>query len=601
EVAVEPIVEAALEPVAAVVPDPVVAVAHEPIVAADEPVEETVIEPAAEIFSEPVAGAASAPAFGYPLDAVPVFAREMLAHRPDDHGSTPVEPTVPLQPEPEPAAQPEPIAELEPERQHNEWGPIAAAVEPIENIEFVEAPIATVELTEPVEQILEEAPKIAALAETLETARVEEILEQAPKIAALVETIEVARIGDVLQEVQAAEAAVVIPMTRTVRIEVPPRTAPTPTAAPPPIRGASNIDRLLRVASARGASALFLTSDSRPCIRLEGDLRFLDSEASLSRADVEGAIVEIAPQHDRQSIGRGEAAEWIAEVDGVGRIRCTTFSDYRGPGMIMRLIATRAATAEQLGLAREIQALATEPQGLVLVAGPRGSGKSTMISALVDLVNRQRAEYVITLERQIRLVHDNRVALVSQREIPGAVEDSVAAARSALRETPDVLVVDDLLSPHMVPVLLSAASEGLLIFVSITAPSTADAVARFVELAPPETRKAVQNSMAESFRGAVAQVLLKKAGGGLVAAREILLATSPVTRVISEGQHAQLPLALENGRKHGMVSFTDTLADFVRSGTVDVREAFRKAPDRPRLLDALKRHGVDTTIVERLA
>ena len=109
----------------------------------------------------------------------------------------------------------------------------------------------------------------------------------------------------------------------------------------------------------------------------------------------------------QESIGRGEATEWIAEFE-VGRIRCMTFTDHRGPGVLLRMIATRAATAEQLGLAREVQALATEPQGIVLVAGPRASGKSTLISALVDLVNRQRAEYVITLERQIRLVHDNK-------------------------------------------------------------------------------------------------------------------------------------------------------------------------------------------------
>jgi len=391
---------------------------------------------------------------------------------------------------------------------------------------------------------------------------------------------------------QQMHSSVVLPMTRTVRIEVPPRTSP---------RAASDIDRLLRIAAARGASALFLTSDSRPWMRIEGDLRNLDSEASLSRADVEGAILEIAPESGHESIGKGEPTEWIAEFPEVGRIRCTTFSDHRGPGVLLRMIATRAATAEQLGLAREVQALATEPQGLVLVAGPRTSGKSTLISALVDLVNRQRAEFVITLERQIRLVHDNKSALVSQREIRGGADESVAAARAALRENPDVLVVDDLVSPQMVPLLLTAASEGLLVFVSITAPSTADAVQRFVELAPPEMRKAVQNAMAESFRGAVAQVLLKKAGGGLVAAREVLLATAPVTRVIGEGQLGQLPLTLESGHKHGMVSFTDALAEYVRGGTVDLREAFRKAPDRNRLLERLKREGVDTSVVERLA
>ena len=250
-----------------------------------------------------------------------------------------------------------------------------------------------------------------------------------------------------------------------------------------------------------------------------------------------------------------EATEWLKEYSELGRIRCTTFTDHRGPGLMLRMIATRAATAEQLGLSREVQALATEPQGLVLVAGPRASGKSTLMSALVDLVNRQRAEFVITLERQIRLVHDNKAALVSQREIRGGADEALAAARSALREGPDVLVVDDLISPHMVPLILTAAAEGLLVFVSIAAPSTSDAVQRFVELAAPEMRNAVQSAMAESFRGAVAQVLLKKAGGGLVAAREVLLATAPVARVIGEGQ---LDPAAARARKrpqdrHGLV------------------------------------------------
>jgi twitching motility protein PilT len=332
-------------------------------------------------------------------------------------------------------------------------------------------------------------------------------------------------------------------------------------------------------------------------MRVDGDIRQLEGEAVLSRSDVEAAIVEIGPD----GIGKGEASEWLREYPELGRIRCTTFNDHRGPGLLLRMIATRAATAEQLGLSREVQALATEPQGLVLVAGPRVSGKSTLMSALVDLVNRQRAEFVITLERQIRLVHDNKSALVSQREIRGGADEALAAARSALREGPDVLVVDDLISPQMVPLMLNAASEGLLVFVSMAAPSTTDAVQRFIELASPEMRPAVQNAMAESFRGAVAQVLLKKTGGGLIAAREVMLATAPVARVIVEGQLPQLPHVLEGGRKHGMVSFAETLIDYVRAGSVDVREAFRKAPDRERLLTGLKREKIDTSMVERLA
>src|SRR5687767_4218078 len=399
------------------------------------------------------------------------------------------------------------------------------------------------------------------------------------------------RATDATPEAEPVER-VVVPMTRTVRIEVPPRG---------PGARSTDIERWLRIAAARGASGLFLTSESRPYIRVDGDIRQLENEALLSRTDVEAAIVEIAPEKGREQIGKGEVAEWLKEYPELGRIRCTTFSDHRGPGLLLRIIATRAATAEQLGLSREVQALATESQGLVLVAGPRTSGKSTLMSALVDLVNRQRAEFVITLERQIRLVHDNRAALVSQREIRGDADEALAAARSALREGPDVLVIDDLISPQMVPLLLTAAAEGLLVFVSMGAPSTSDAVQRFVELAPPETRSAILMEMTEQFRGAIGQVLLKKTGGGLVAAREVLLATAQVSRVISDGQMAQLPHALESGRKHGMAAFSDTLVDYVRSGTVDVREAFRKAPDRERLLAGLKREQIDTSLVERLA
>jgi twitching motility protein PilT len=429
----------------------------------------------------------------------------------------------------------------------------------------------------------EEERRLAAQADTPTVGTIE-IVEEQVVVEAPIEAV--AAPGE------QAPLSVVLPMTRTVRIEVPPRVAASRT---------TDIERLLRIASARGASALFLTSESRPYIRVDGDIRQLEGEALLSRSDVEAAIVEIAPEKGREQFGKGEVAEWLKEYPELGRIRCTTFNDHRGPGLLLRMIATRAATAEQLGLSHEVQALATESQGLVLVAGPRFGGKSTLLSALVDLVNRQRAEFIITLERQIRLVHDNKAALVSQREIRGGADEALAAAHSALREGPDLLVIDDLISPQMVPLILTAASEGLLVFVSMGAPSTSDAVQRFVELAPPETRSAVLTEMTEQFRGAIGQVLLKKTGGGLVAAREVLLATAQVSRVISDGQLAQLPHVLEGGRKHGMVSFSDTLLDYVRSGMVDVREAFRKAPDRERLLAGLKREKIDTSVVERLA
>ena len=601
----EPIVESLPEPVPELAPEPSLQptseFTSEPVSElsseftpergaepASEPMSEFTPEPVSELFSEPSAEHVpelTSELFSEPVpnltpqmtsEPVPELTSEPVSEPTPEPNSEPVgEPVSELSSEPAPEPMSEPIPEPVPE-------PVAEPVsEPAR--EPVAEPIAARFVDPVAPSVPDPSFEIAASAEPPSVAptRFEVPMPIAASIAASTDT--------------QSMPGVVLPMTRTVRIEVPPRTATASRAA------GTNIERLLRIASARGAGALFLTSDSRPWIRVEGDLRQLDSEAPLSRTDVEGAIMEIAPESGHESIGKGVATEWIAEFADVGRVRCTTFADHRGPGVLLRMIATRTATAEQLGLAREIEALATESQGLVLVTGPRASGKSTLMSALVDLVNRQRAEFVITLERQIRLVHENKAALVSQREIRGSADDTLAAARSALRENPDVIVVDDLISPHMVPLLLTAASEGQLVFVAMTAPSTADAVQRFIELAPTEMRKAVQAAMAESFRGAVAQVLLKKVGGGSVAAREVLLEAAPVTRVIHEGQLDQLSLALEGGRKHGMVSFTDALVDFVRAGSVDLREAFRKAPDRERLLESLKRNGLDTTVVERLA
>ena len=474
---------------------------------------------------------------------------------------------------------------------------VAAVAAPPVNLDvpptLVDVPVPVAAIDQPAQ--VSEAPLEVMAEPVLVSEEPAPVVEELPIVAdapALVEEPLAIDEPVVIDEAPAvAERAPVLQMTRTVRIEVPPRAAA--------MRG-SGVERLLRLAAARAASALFVTSDCRPSIRVEGDIRPLDGEPPLSRADVESAVMEIVPEAEQEAVGRGESTEWLTEFADLGRVRCITFTDHRGPGVVFHMIATRAATAEQLGLSREVQALATEPQGLVLVAALPGNGKSTLVSALVDLANRQRAEYVVTLERQIRLVHDNRTAIVSQREIRGGVDEALSAARAALREDPDVLVVDDLASAHMVPLLLQAASEGL-VFVSITAPSTIEAVERFVELAPADARAGVRAAMAETFRGAVAQVLLKKSGGGRVAAREVLLATAAVVRVISDGSSGQLQAALEGGRKHGMVPLADALVGLVHSGVVDVREAFRKSPDRDRLLAGLKREGIDTSVVERLA
>jgi twitching motility protein PilT len=360
---------------------------------------------------------------------------------------------------------------------------------------------------------------------------------------------------------------------------------------------AGGIERLLRLAAARGASALYLTTQARPAVRVDGDIRLLEGEASLSSGDVEAAVLELAPDGIRDK----ESAEWTRDLQDIGRVRITTFRDYRGPGALLRMISARATSAEQLGLVREIQALATEPEGLVIVTGPRASGKSTLVSAYVDLINRQRNDYVITLEGQIRLVHESRGSLISQRELRGSAAEVVAAARAALRENPDVLVIEDLRSPDVLQVALDAAGSGLLVFASVTAASATAALERLVDLCPSEQRRTVRAALAEHLRGVVAQVLLRKSGGGRLAARELVLNTNAVAALVSDGQMAQLPRAIDSGRKLGMAPLNDALVAFVQSGAVDVREAYRKADDKVGLLGLLRREGIDTSFVERLA
>ena len=368
----------------------------------------------------------------------------------------------------------------------------------------------------------------------------------------------------------------------------------------PPLHTAG-INRLLRIAAARGASTLYLTSQARPSIRVDGEISAIEGEGALSEPDVEALMLDIIPERNRETLRSQAGTEWICDVPDVGRVRCVTFRDHRGAGGIFRMIPARAISAEQLGLSREIQGLCAEAEGLVLVTGPRSSGKSTLISAFVDLINRTRSDHVITLENQITFVHENRGSLVSQREVRGDRSEWLQVAHAALRENPDVLVIEDFGSPEIVTLALEAAQSGHLIIGALTAHTAMDAVDRIIDQTPPDRRPKVQLGLAESLRGIVAQVLLRKTGGGRVAAREMLLNTSAVANLIAEGKTSQLPMAIDSGRKHGMVALNDALVAFVQGGIVDSREAYRQAADQQGFLALLKRQGIDTTFVERLA
>ena len=257
--------------------------------------------------------------------------------------------------------------------------------------------------------------------------------------------------------VDRAIPAVVLPLARNpVRLESP--------AARPPRRALPGIDRLLRLAAARGANTLYLMSQSRPSVRVDGEIATLEGEPVLTRQRGRVAAAGPGARAEPRGAAHGEGTEWMSEVPEVGRIRCQSFRDHRGPGGIFRMISARPTSAEQLGLSREIQALAAEPEGLdpggrarARAASPRSS------SAFVDLINRTRNDYVITIESQIKFAHESRGCLVSQREVRGDNEEVAVVRARALRENPDVLVIEDLRSPEVVSLALEAVEAGHLV------------------------------------------------------------------------------------------------------------------------------------------
>jgi twitching motility protein PilT len=393
--------------------------------------------------------------------------------------------------------------------------------------------------------------------------------------------------------VEPATSAVVLPLTRSgARAERPPDDAAV---------HRTTLGRLLRIAAIRGASALYVVTDMRPVIRVDGEIQILEDEAPLDAAEVAAVLMELAPEPSRQALQKGANTEWTCDVAEVGRIRCMSFHDHRGQGGIFGMLPARALSVEQLGLSREIQALCREAEGLVLVTGPRSSGKSTLMSAFVDLINHTRADHVVTLETQIKFVHESQRSLVSQRELRGDAEELGAVVHGVLREDPDVLVIEELRSADLIAAALEAAESGRLVFAGLPAACTAAAVDRIVEQFPQDRRPRVQGSLAATLRGVIAQVLLRKVGGGRVAAREILLNTPTVAALIAEGQTHELGPALDAGRKYGMAPLNDALVAFVRMGAVAPAEAYRKSADREGLLAQLRREGVDTFFLERLA
>jgi twitching motility protein PilT len=588
----EPLAVAESEPPTADEPEPLATAEPEPSIAVDQPAQILAEEPAREAEPAPLSHDLREPReeADAPDTLVHVAAVAGLDGTAAEHASG-----IPLA---ETALEPEPEIEPQPE-------PVAVVAEPIEEITAVDVatPAASADTT-PETSSHEELPAVPVMASAgvsaypastlttgvpMDPARHLGSSADGPpsRPAESPASPTGASSGAGTEDAVATPGG---PVTRTVRIEVPPRAASSRTAG---------IDRLLRAADALGASELFLVSQARPYVRVGGNVRALQDEAPLLPADIEALIADVTPEPWRDAVRRGDPAEWLIELVDVGRVRCSTFRDHRGPGANFHFAFLRATTADDLQLNADTRLLATEPDGLVLVAGGPGSDVSAIVAAFVGILNHQRADYVIALEPQVRVQHVNREALVSQREVGHDPSRMAVAARAALRESPDVLVIEGVASGEVAQIAIEAATQDRLVIASIDAPSAPAAVQRLVELVPAEQQKAARAHLARCFRGAVAQLLLRKTTGGRIAARELMIGTRTLARRIADGDLARLAGPTDAAGAAGPVTLADTIVEYVRSGLVDVREAVRKAPDTEDLIARLEAAGVNLHALDR--
>jgi twitching motility protein PilT len=290
----------------------------------------------------------------------------------------------------------------------------------------------------------------------------------------------------------------------------------------------------------------------------------------------------------------GGDTDWAYEIEGLARFRCNAARDRHGPMAVFRIIPTTVRTADEMGLSREVQNLCYLTKGLVVVTGPTGSGKSTTLAALVDLVNRTRTDHIITIEDPIEFVHQSKKCLVTQRQVGLHTRSFKQALRAALREDPDIILVGEMRDLETVSIAIETAETGHLVFGTLHTTTASSTIDRIIDQFPADRQSQVRVMLSESLRGVIAQTLCKKIGGGRVAAREILLSIPAVSNLIREGKTFQIPSIMQTNRKTGMITLNDALIELVDGKQVEAREAYMKAVDKAGFTGLLKarRHDV---------
>jgi len=337
-----------------------------------------------------------------------------------------------------------------------------------------------------------------------------------------------------------------------------------------------DITELLAFSAKQGASDLHLSAGLPPMIRVDGDVRRINLPA-LEHREVHGLIYEIMNDKQRKDFEEFLETDFSFEVPGVARFRVNAFNQNRGAGAVFRTIPSKVLSMEDLGMGQTFKDISMVPRGLVLVTGPTGSGKSTTLAAMVDYINDNRYDHILTIEDPIEFVHESKKCLVNQREVHRDTHGFNEALRSALREDPDIILVGELRDLETIRLALTASETGHLVFGTLHTTSAAKTIDRVIDVFPAEEKAMIRSMLSESLQAVVAQTLLKKTNGGRVAAHEIMIGTPAIRNLIREDKVAQMYSAIQTGSGLGMQTLDQCLENLVSTRMVSKEAAREKA------------------------
>ncbi|MGF6395294.1 type IV pilus twitching motility protein PilT [Pseudomonas plecoglossicida] len=330
-----------------------------------------------------------------------------------------------------------------------------------------------------------------------------------------------------------------------------------------------DVTDLLARAVEAGASDLHLAAGEIPMLRLDGELQRLDLPC-LQPAALNDGMAPLLDEGRRQCWEQGDEQDLALELAPLGRFRLNLFRQLNGPAATFRLIPRRIPTLGELALEEVYRAIARYTDGLVLIGGATGSGKSSTLAALIDQLNRERCLHIITLEDPVEVIHSGQRSLINQREIGRHCRDFSQGLRSALRQDPDVIMIGELRDLETIRLALRAAETGHLVLATVHTRSAVSSIDRLVDVFAAEEKPLVRAMLAESLRMVVAQVLVKRGGGGRVAAREVLVATPAVRNLIREGRMAQLCSVMQAGAAEGMLTMEGAMKQLKSEGLIEL-------------------------------